>query len=569
MLGETVARLQVEIGANLKGLNKSLKGAEGSLKKFGKSMSKVGNTLTVGLTAPLAAFSALAIKNWDKQEKAVAKVEAGLKSMGTIGVGSLEDLKQKASELQKTSLFGDEEILDGVTAQLLTFGNIAGEQFDRAQQASLDLASKLNTDLKSAAIQVGKALNDPTTGLTMLTRVGITFTEEQKNLIKSLNGAGRAAEAQNVILKELERQFGGTAAAAASAGTGPMKQFQNRLGDVTEKIGGALIPALNRLMGVLEDLLDWFEAIKDSDKKYFGWAFVLAASAGPLAKMAGWLAAIAGALAKIGAAAGGIAAIGALAAYFAPRAVVGGIKYQRPLAPSVPFNDSTFVGPINQLPDLGDGPAPLVPPKKDPAPAAWAANIQKVEKAALASLHTFKGMKEPLQSLRQTSEVVSESWEYFSQHLSDINYRVRTLGTEMRTGLSDTLGEALGQLATLQTGFSGFLEMIVQGLRQQLAMMIAVIAKQKILNALKAQESTISNSGGLGGVLGALGLGAMNPILGAGLAVGALALASGALGRRGKSNRGVNVNLKGTTVASGDIHFSAAAHGARLARLGA
>ena len=45
----------------------------------------------------------------------------------------------------------------------------------------------------------------------------IDFTDSQKKLIENLVETGRVAAAQGIILGELERQFGGAAAAAADA----------------------------------------------------------------------------------------------------------------------------------------------------------------------------------------------------------------------------------------------------------------------------------------------------------------------------------------------------------------
>lgn len=74
---------------------------------------------------------------------------------------------------------------------LLTFTNIGGEVFPKATETLLDMATAMSGGmtpgaeaLTSQAIQLGKALNDPINGITALTRVGVTFTEGQKNMIE-------------------------------------------------------------------------------------------------------------------------------------------------------------------------------------------------------------------------------------------------------------------------------------------------------------------------------------------------------------------------------------------------
>jgi len=49
----------------------------------------------------------------------------------------------EATRLQKSSIFGDEEILQKVTNNLLTFGNVGEDVFMKAQEAALNLATTL------------------------------------------------------------------------------------------------------------------------------------------------------------------------------------------------------------------------------------------------------------------------------------------------------------------------------------------------------------------------------------------------------------------------------------------
>jgi hypothetical protein len=152
-------------------------------------------------------------------------------------------------------LFGDEEILNKVTAQLLTFTNIAGPQFDRTQQAALDLATVLDGDLQSASIQLGKALNDPAKNLSALSRSGIQFSKEQIATIKSLQETNQLAEAQNIILAELERQYGGQAKAAAEV-DGGITQLSNAFGDFKEQVGKQLLEALKPTIKALKEFFE-------------------------------------------------------------------------------------------------------------------------------------------------------------------------------------------------------------------------------------------------------------------------------------------------------------------------
>ena len=290
MASKSIGLLNIVFGADLRGFEKAMKKAQRSMKKFGSSMKRTGRSLTTNLTMPIVAMAAVSVRAFDKQQKAIAQMEAGLKSTGgQVGITSKE-LQKMASDLQKTTLFGDEEILQGATAQLLTFTNITGEQFKKTQEVALDLATRLDGDLKSASIMLGKALNDPVANLSALSRAGIQFSTDQKSTIKSLVETNRLADAQTIILAELEKQYGGSAAAAAAAGLGPIQQLGNSLSDMSEDIGAALLPIIQDLASWVKKIADKFDALDDSTKKNIvKWGLIVAAI-GPALMIFGQLA---------------------------------------------------------------------------------------------------------------------------------------------------------------------------------------------------------------------------------------------------------------------------------------
>lgn len=281
--------ISIGFRVDLSKFSTQMQNATRQMQKAGRQMQRLGTGLSVGVTAPFVAFSALSLKSWDEQEKAIAQVEAGLKSVGD-GVGyTSEQLQKMASDLQNNTLFGDEEILKDVTAQLLTFTNIANEQFARTQKAALDLATRLDGDLKSASIQLGKALNDPVANLSALSRSGIQFSEEQKKVIKSLVETNRLADAQTIILNELEKQYGGSAEAAANAGLGPFTQLKNIIGDLSEEMGAIIAEAILPLAEKLKGLATSFSNLSPATKKIIVVVAALAAALGPVLAGLGFL----------------------------------------------------------------------------------------------------------------------------------------------------------------------------------------------------------------------------------------------------------------------------------------
>ncbi|NIV12879.1 MAG: hypothetical protein GWN62_16840 [Aliifodinibius sp.] len=258
-----MALSDISIGIALAGAQKfknDMKGVqgqvEGSTKTMAGSFANLAGSIGIAFgVQQIVSFGKQLVSLADTQLKAEAKVQQAIKSTNQAAQLSFEQLKQSASDLQKNTLFGDEQILEGATAQLLTFTNIAGDNFLRTQKLALDLSTVLGTDLKSSSIQLGKALNDPVANLSALSRSGIQFSESQKELIKGLANTNRLAEAQGVILNELERQYGGQAEAAV-VGTGRMQQFSNALADVGEKVGVVLIEAMNAFLDIIQPIFN-------------------------------------------------------------------------------------------------------------------------------------------------------------------------------------------------------------------------------------------------------------------------------------------------------------------------
>lgn len=251
------------------------------LKKVNTRLAEIrqqSNGIKSGLSkisfAALLAGAALAIRSfirmgiemvklYDIQAKADAQLKATLKSTSEAAGRSFEDLKKQASDLQKITLFGDEQT-QGAQAILLTFTKVREEVFDKSIPLIQDYATVLKTDLNSAALQVGKALNDPVKGIAALGRAGVQFTAEQKNMINSMVAVGDIAGAQKVILGELETQFKGSAEAAAKAGLGGFQQLKNRLSDVKEGFGLLIANGLQRIQPFLEKVVVFLEKLTDS-----------------------------------------------------------------------------------------------------------------------------------------------------------------------------------------------------------------------------------------------------------------------------------------------------------------
>jgi len=250
-----IAELYTEISVKgMSNVGRGLNTLNRGLKKTERALNEVG-ALAVKSFAAVGAAVAGVTKLYADQEQTEKKLETVLKSTGNAAGFTAEQLKQQARELQKITTFGDEAIIE-MQALLATFVNIKNTEFRDAEMSIMNISTLMGTSLKESAVQVGKALNDPIKGVSALTRVGVSFTDKQKETIEQLQKTGQTAKAQRIILAELNKEFGGQAAAAANTFAGKMKQLRNSVSDVGEAVGGFFIPHITEAAKVLKRFVD-------------------------------------------------------------------------------------------------------------------------------------------------------------------------------------------------------------------------------------------------------------------------------------------------------------------------
>jgi hypothetical protein len=245
---------------------RGLKDAETKIDKFAKSagrgLKNLGKAAAIGAAAfgaGIAVFGKKAIEAGEAAATSNARIAQINESMGLFGdsTKAVTDRLIKYAEATARSTGVDQNQIKLTQAKLLTFNKLArsagklGGSFDRATKAAVDMASAGFGSAENNAVQLGKALNDPIKGVTALTKSGITFTAQEKEKIKTLVESNRMLEAQELVLKAIETQVGGTAEATAND-TDKMKVAFSQ---VSERVGIALLPILSKLTSFLIDTL--------------------------------------------------------------------------------------------------------------------------------------------------------------------------------------------------------------------------------------------------------------------------------------------------------------------------
>lgn len=256
-LGTAFGRIVIDgssIDSSIQNVSKSI---SGGLQSIGSSLTGVGLSLTA-LGAPFLAFGAKALGAFEESQASLHQLDAVLKSTGGSAGVTRDAAIDLSKELQKLTTYSDEAVLNGENL-LLTFTNIGKDIFPDATRAILDMSTALGQDVKSSAIQLGKALQDPILGITALRRVGVNFNDAQKEIVKQMVKSGDLMGAQKYILRELKTEFGDSALAAGQTFGGQLAILRNRFDDLLESIGERIIPVLQSLMGFVDQLITGFE----------------------------------------------------------------------------------------------------------------------------------------------------------------------------------------------------------------------------------------------------------------------------------------------------------------------
>ena len=254
----------MRLGMDAKDADKSLKQFERSLKDAGRRMESVGRSMSIGFTAPFLLGMRQAIKAFDEEAQSTRKLEVALGRTSTA-------LLAQAAAIQKTTTFADDAVIN-VQAYAAALGH-SEAQVQKMTTAAVGLAAGLGIDLESAMAMLHKSTLGASKGLGNLIPGVKELTKEQ---LKS-----------GAAIDMVTAKFGGYAEKMAGIGTGPLKQFQNRFGDLMEQFGAAALPLLNKIIDKFTALTDWFAKLSPATKEWVVQIGAMAALAGPVLLLAG------------------------------------------------------------------------------------------------------------------------------------------------------------------------------------------------------------------------------------------------------------------------------------------
>ena len=261
-MSRRIADLLIKIGADSYEFQQKAQQVERNLGSLEKRLTSLGKSLSVKLTAPLAALGAVALKNADTQQQAEQRLLTALKGRTDIQ----QRLIAQAAELQSRSVLGDEVVI-GQQAYLASLG-MTEEQIGRVIEASAQLSAATGMTLDSAVKNLAKTFG----GLTG--ELGESIPKLKELTVEQLKNG----EAVDFILEN----YKGFAESAAQTALGPLRQLNNAWGDFLEQIGAAMMPFATKVTRALTVVVQMLQSLSPTMKQVLVVVAGLAAAIGPL-----------------------------------------------------------------------------------------------------------------------------------------------------------------------------------------------------------------------------------------------------------------------------------------------
>ena len=240
--------------------------------KISNSFSKIAKVVgTAFSVAMITRFSKECVSAANIQTEAETKLTTVMRQRMSASNKAISSVKNYASALQETGVVGDEVQLAGAQ-QLSTFLK-TDDALKKLMPAMNNLAVQQNgvNVTSESMVNIGNLMGKVMQGQTSaLTRVGITFSDAQAQVLKYGNEEQRAAMLSQVITDNV----GNMNKALANTPAGRIQQLKNSFGDMQETLGRGLNNVFSPMLGFLTKIVTKLSQVasgfENLTKKIFG-----------------------------------------------------------------------------------------------------------------------------------------------------------------------------------------------------------------------------------------------------------------------------------------------------------
>jgi len=305
-MAEAVGAVRIDLFANLAQWVSGLDKAEGRLNRFAKNTERTskniisaGQKLTIGLTAPIAAFAGLSIR-------AAAEAQ-DLQGAFNIAFGTMADdatmwaektgnaLGRSTQTIQKTAigfqqLFEDIAPTEQAAAELsqrftelsedyASFANVTSDQAFQVLSGGLAGAGKA---LKRLGIDISDGALQQEAMRLGIAKANVELTNQQKVLARA-----------SIIQAGFAKQTGEIARSQGEAEE-DTRRTREEFDELLVTVGQDLLPIFNQLLGGLRDVIRFFNGLSKETRAVIGVTAAFVAAVGPAVFIVGNLVKVVG-----------------------------------------------------------------------------------------------------------------------------------------------------------------------------------------------------------------------------------------------------------------------------------
>lgn len=276
--------VRVELIGQDKSLGRTLRGGANDVSTFskklqsiGQKMMGVGRNMTTFVTVPIVAGFAAATKAAIEEEKEMALLDKVLRNNVGATDAQVASIEKWITKTQNWSGIADGELRPALGA-LVAVTKDTGKAQDLLGIA-MDIAAAKGKPVITIAEALAKAQNG---NIGILSRYGIVTRDAAGEMMTF-----------DQVMQNASDTFGGSAAKAAETAAGRMEILKAKFADVSETLGTALIPVVERIVGVVTKLADAFNNLSPGWQKIITYGGLAVAAIGPLLMILGQIIAIA------------------------------------------------------------------------------------------------------------------------------------------------------------------------------------------------------------------------------------------------------------------------------------
>lgn len=215
---------------------------ESSSSSMVSAFKRIGTAVTTYLAVnKIVQFGKECVNAWQIQETAELKLETIMKQRMNASDEMIKSVKNLTKSEQELGVVGDEAQISGAQ-QLATFLNTSSA-LEKLIPAMNNLAVQQNgyNVSSESMVSIGNLMGKVMQGqVSALSRVGISFTEAQEKVLKY----GTEEEKASVLAQVITDNVGDMNRVLAQTDSGKIQQAKNRMGDLKEQVGQALMPTV-------------------------------------------------------------------------------------------------------------------------------------------------------------------------------------------------------------------------------------------------------------------------------------------------------------------------------------